>query len=144
MQNLLKRTFGTSLAISACSLPQGILPPHISDEDLKGEHLVLECTISIEDKKISAQILIDTEASGYALILDSFAQTHDLPSTPLSTSIALKTFDGRPVVSGNITHKTILDFSIRMHCKRMLLLVTYLGHYPYCFGNSLSSDMTPL
>lgn len=29
-----------------------------------------------------------------------------------------------------MTHKTILDLSIGMHCERMALLVTRLGHYP--------------
>lgn len=74
--------------------------------------------------------MIDTGASGYAFISNSFAQTHDLPLAPLSTSIALKIFDGRSVVSGNRIHKTILDLSIRMHCERMPLLVIRLGHYP--------------
>ena len=40
-----------------------------------------------------------------------------------------ETFDERPVVSGNMTRKTILNVYIRMHCKRMPLLVTRLGHY---------------
>lgn len=134
LQSLLERTLGASLAVSACSFPQAILPPHIFDQDLRGEHLELERTILIRDKKISTQILIDTGASGYAFISDSFALTHDLPLTPLSISIALKTFDGRPVVSGNMTHKTILDLSIGMHCKRMPLLVTCLGHDPIVLG----------
>ena len=73
--------------------------------------------------------MIDIGASGYAFISDSFAQTHNLLLTTLSTSIALKTFDGRLVVFENITHKTILDLSIGMHRKRMLLLTTRLGHY---------------
>lgn len=85
-------------------------------------------------QKISTQILFDTGASGYAFIFDSFAQTHDLLLTPLSTSIALETFDGRPVVSGNMTHKTILDLSIGMHSKRIPLLVTRLGHYHIVLG----------
>ncbi len=115
-------------------MPQGILLPHISDQDLRGEHLVLECTISISDKKIDTQILIDIGASGYAFISDSFTQTHDLPLIPLSTSISLETFDGRPVVSGNMTHKTIFDISIGMHYERMPLLVKRLGHYHIVLG----------
>ena len=134
LQSLLERTLGASLAISACSLPQEILPPHISDQDLRGEHLVLERTILIRDKKISTQILIDTGASGYTFISDYFALTHDLSLTPLSISIALETFDRRPVVSGNMTHKTILDLSIGVHCERMPLLVTRLGHGPIVLG----------
>lgn len=75
-------------------------------------------------KKICSQILIDTGASGYAFISDSFAQTHNLPLTPLSAPIALETFDGRPVVFGNMTHKTTLDISIGTHSERMPLFVT--------------------
>ena len=52
LQSLLERTLGTSLAISACSLPQDILLSHISDLDPKGENLVLECTILVRDEKI--------------------------------------------------------------------------------------------
>ena len=100
-------------------LPHNILPPHISDQDLRGKHLVLEWTILIKEKKISTQILIDIGVSGYVFISDSFAQTHDLPLIPLSTSVALETFDGRPIISGNMIYKTILDLSIRMHCECM-------------------------
>ena len=67
-------------------------------------------------------------------LFDSFAQTHNLPLTPLSAPIALETFDGRPVVSGNMTHKTTLDISIGMHCERIPLLVTRLSHYPIVLG----------
>lgn len=57
--------------------------------------------------KIYTQILIETGASGYAFISDSFSQSHNLPRlTPLSAPIVLETFDGRLVVSGNLTHKT--------------------------------------
>lgn len=108
----MERTFGTSLAILACSLPQSILPPHVSDQDLGGKHVVSECSISTKNKKISNQILMDTGASEYAFISDSCAQTHNLPLIPLSTFITLETFDGRPVVSRNIAYMTILDLSI--------------------------------
>ena len=102
----------------------------VSDQDIRGEHLVLEYSISLGQKKICTQILIDTGASGYAFISDSFAQSHNLPLTPLSAPIVLETFDGRPVVSGNLTHKTTLDISIGPHSECMPLLVTQLGHYP--------------
>ncbi len=59
--------------------------------------------------------MIGVEAFGYEFISDSFTQTSDLLLTPLSTSIAPKIFDGRPVVSGNMTHKTILDLCIEMN-----------------------------
>lgn len=62
----------------------------------------------MKGKKISTQILIDIGVSGYAFISDSFAQTHDLPLTPFS--IARQIFDGKPVISGNITYKQFLTF----------------------------------
>ena len=51
-------------------------------------------------------------------------QIHNLPFTPLSAPIALETFDRRPVVSDNMTHKINLDISIGMHYKQIFLLVT--------------------
>lgn len=120
--------------ISGYSLLQGSFSPLVSDQDIRGEHLVLECSISLDQKKICTQILIDTGASGYAFISDSFAQSHNLPLTPLSAPIVLETFDGRPVVSGNLTHKTTLDISIGPNSERMPLLVTRLGHYPIVLG----------
>ncbi len=99
LHSLLEKTLGTSLTISAHSLLQGSLFSHIADPDLRGEHLVLEYTISIRDKNICIQILIDIGASGYAFISASFVQTNDLSLTLLSTFISLKTFDGRLVVS---------------------------------------------
>lgn len=112
-------------------LAQSILSCHISNQKLKREHFVLKCTISIRDKKISTYILIDVAASRYGFISDFFSQTHDLPLIPLSTFISLKTFDRRPVVSGNITYKTIFDLSIEMNYKRMLLLITIVLRIPW-------------
>ena len=124
LQCLLKKTSRHSVAISGYSLLQGTFSPLVSDQDIRGEHFVFECSISLDQKKICTQILIDTGASGYAFISDSFAQTHNLSLTPLSAPIVLETFDGRPVVSGNLTHKTTLDISMGTHSERMPLLVT--------------------
>ncbi len=78
--------------------------------------------------------MIETGASGYAFISDFVGQTHDLLLTSLSTSVALETFDERPVLSKNMTYNTILDLSIGIHRERMPLLVTGLGHYSIVFG----------
>lgn len=80
--------------------------------------------------------MIDTRASGFAFISDSFMQIYDLPLTFLSTPIVFEIFDGQPVVSGNMIHKTILNLSIGIHCKVIALLVTRLGHYPIILGIS--------
>ena len=73
--------------------------------------------------------MIVTGGYGCAFISDFFAQTHNLPSTSLPSCIDLENFDGRPVVSRNMTYKTILDLYIGMHCKHIRLFVTRLGYY---------------
>ena len=77
LQSPMKNILGISFAILACSLPQSSLLLHIANQDLREDHLGLECTILIKDKNFSTHILIDIGAFRYAFISDSFAQTHD-------------------------------------------------------------------
>lgn len=115
LQSTLKKILKTSLAISACSLPQKILPLYIFDHELRIEHLILKCSISIRDKSISTQISIDKGASEWAFISDPFSQTHHLSITLLSNSILLETFDGQLGISETMTDSTILDIFIGIH-----------------------------
>ncbi|TKA54567.1 hypothetical protein B0A49_13613 [Cryomyces minteri] len=86
-------------------------------------------------KAIKTYALVDSGASGYAFIDNSFAQYHSLPLVPLQQSYVLEVFDGRPASSGNITHTAPLSVAINDHVEHETpFLVTKLSHYPLILG----------
>ena len=52
-------------------------------ESLKGDHLVLSCTLFNSNDTINAYSMIDCDASGKAFIDFSFVQFHKIPLLPL-------------------------------------------------------------
>ena len=106
----------------------------LSEEQLDGAHLVVQCTLEVNNRKIDTHVMIDCGATGYAFVSDSFAHSHRLPLTPLKTPRELATFDGRLVTSGPITHMSEVTMSISNHRETLPLMVTKLSHYPIVLG----------
>ena len=57
--------------------------------------MVVSCTLRQAQSRISALILIDSEASAYAFIDKFFAQHHSLPLHSLTYPRHLQGFDGQ-------------------------------------------------
>ncbi|KAH0603992.1 uncharacterized protein H6S33_007023 [Morchella sextelata] len=102
---------------------------------MDGNQLVVTCSISQNKNSfIPTYALIDTGASGYAFIDESFARHNNLTMTPLKIPRHVDVIDGRPITSGKITH--IVDVSLDIHGHREIApcFVTKLGHYPIVMG----------
>ncbi|TKA43441.1 hypothetical protein B0A49_13588, partial [Cryomyces minteri] len=127
-----KRLFGSSTFLANLT---GFLA-HPPAPEIDGAHMVVSCTIAAPDRKaIKTYALVDSGASGYAFIDNSFAQYHSLPLVPLQQSYVLEVFDGRPASSGNITHTAPLSIAINDHVEHETPFpVTKLSHYPLILG----------
>ncbi|KAH0604200.1 uncharacterized protein H6S33_007231 [Morchella sextelata] len=102
---------------------------------MDGNQLVVTCSISQNKNTfVPTYALIDTGASGYAFIDESFARHNKLTMTPLKIPRHVDVIDGRPIKSGKITH--IVDISLDIHGHREIVpcFVTKLGHYPIVMG----------
>ncbi|KAH0604176.1 uncharacterized protein H6S33_007207 [Morchella sextelata] len=102
---------------------------------MDGNQLVATCSISQNKNSfIPIYALIDTGASGYAFIDESFARHNNLTMTPLKIPRRVDVIDGRPIKSGKITHIVDVSLDIHGHQETAPCFVTKLGHYPIVMG----------
>jgi hypothetical protein len=106
----------------------------IEEGSMDGNHLVMTCTLSLNNKEIPTHALIDCRATGYTFIDQDFVDHHQLSPHPLRTPRALEVIDGRKISSGDITHMVEAQLSIQEHQERLTMFVTKLGHYPIVLG----------
>ena len=106
----------------------------IREEELDGNHLVLEGELVCNEETISIHTLIDTGASGFAFINEDFVRRHDIKTQTLKNPRRLEVIDGRPIQSGTITQIAHLELIINGHKEKAPFFVTKLGHYPIVLG----------
>jgi predicted aspartyl protease len=106
----------------------------IEEGSMDGNHLIMMCTLSLNNKEIPTHSLIDCGATGYRFIDQDFADHHQLSPCPLKTPHALEVIDGRKISSGGITHMVEVQLSIQEHQERLPIFVTKLGYYPIVLG----------
>ena len=100
----------------------------VDESQLDGNHFVVPC--SLGDSPVQTPALIDCGATGYSFVDEDFARRHHLPLTLLRKPRSLEVIDGRPILSGAVTHLAIVTLRIRNHTETLALFVTKLGHYP--------------
>jgi len=101
---------------------------------LDGKHLVIACTIYVNEKPVRTYALIDCGATGIAFVDESFANLHQIPLEKLLKPRILEVIDGRPIESGAITHLARTRMEINGHSESLPMFVTKLGHYPIVLG----------
>ena len=104
----------------------------VDESQLDGNHFVVPC--SLGDSPAQTPALIDCGATGYSFVDEDFACRHHLPLTPLRKPRSLEVIDGRPILSGAVTHLAIVTLRIHNHTETLPLFVTKLGHYPIVLG----------
>ncbi|KAH0606111.1 uncharacterized protein H6S33_003772, partial [Morchella sextelata] len=116
--------------------PVSVLPAAaVSEDKMSEDSFVVTCSVSQNpDSFIPTYALIDTEASGYAFIDESFVRHNNLAMTPLRKSRQVDVMDGRPIQSGEITHIVNVLLDIHGHRETASCFVTKLGHYPIVMG----------
>jgi len=101
---------------------------------MERKHLVITCTLIVNNQEISLNALIDCRATGIAFMNQDFARRHQIPLQELKEMTHFKVIDRRPIVSGDIAHNAKLGMQIQDHGEHLPMLVTKLGHYPIGLG----------
>jgi hypothetical protein len=103
-------------------------------EGTDGEHLVVHCTIDDQSNQIRSHALIDSGATGVALIDEEFASSQGLPLYSLKDPQEPKVIAGRPIESGLVTAIIKVKLMIDTHVEEIPTFLTKLGHYPVGLG----------
>jgi len=101
---------------------------------MDGEHLIVQCTLTIGSRKIRTHALVDSGATGSCFVDQQFAREHVLPLHALPEPRSLEVIDGRPIESGQITHVAKFGLAIEEHQEELAAFVTKLGQYPVVLG----------
>ena len=120
------KSFGISrLSVSKVEVLEG---------SIEGKHLVITCTLTVNNGEIPTHALIDCGATGIAFMDQDFACHHQIPLQELREKRQVEVIDGRPIESGDITHIAKVGIKIQDHREQLPMFVTKLGHYPIVLG----------
>jgi len=82
---------------------------------MEGKHLVITCSLTINNQEIPTHALIDCGATGIAFMDQDFARHHQIPLPELKERKQVEVIDGRPIESGDITHIAKVGMKIQEH-----------------------------
>jgi len=120
------RCFGISrLSVSKVEVLEG---------SMEGKHLVITCSLTVNNQEIPTHALIDCGATGIAFMDQDFARQHQIPLQELKEKKQVEVIDGRPIESGDITHIAKVGMKIQEHREHLPMFITKLGHYPIVLG----------
>jgi len=100
----------------------------------EGKHLVITCTLTVNNQEIPTHALIDCSATGIAFMDQDFARHLQIPLHELKEKRQVVVIDGRPSESGDIAHIAKAGMMIQDHKEQLPMFVTKLGHYPIVLG----------
>jgi hypothetical protein len=106
----------------------------VLERSLEGKHLVITCTLTMNNQEIPTHALIDCSAIGIAFMDKDFACHHQIPLQELREKIQVKVIDGRSITSGDIMRIPKLGMKIQDHREQLPMFIMKLGHYPIDFG----------
>ena len=106
----------------------------VLEGSMEGKHLVITCTLTINNQEIPTHALIDCGATGVAFMHEDFACHHQIPLQELKEKRQVEVIDGRPIESGDITHVAKIGMMIQDHDEQLPMFVTKLGHYTIVLG----------
>jgi len=101
---------------------------------MDGKHLVITCTLTINNQEIPPDALIDCGATGIASMDPHFARHHEIPIQELKEEKQVEVIDGRPIESGDMTHIAKVGMKIHGHGEQLPMFITKLGHYCIVVG----------
>jgi hypothetical protein len=107
-------------------------------EVLKGsmerKHLVITCTLTVNNQEIPTHALIDCGATGIAFMDYDFACHHQIPLQELKKKKQVEVSERRLIESGDITHIAKVGMKIQNHKEQLPMFITKLGDYPIVLG----------
>jgi hypothetical protein len=103
---------------------------------MEGKHLVITCSLTVNNQEIPTHALIDCGATGIAFMDQDFARHHQIRLPELKEKKQVEVIDGRPIESGDITHIAKVGMQIQKNKEQLPMFITKLGHYPIVLGIS--------
>ena len=98
-------------------------------ESLKGDYLVLSCTLFNDNDTLNVYSIIDCDAFRKAFIDFFFAQFHKIPLLPLHQPCTVTVVNGHVTSSEIITHFVCVLLIINNHIEITDMFITKLSHY---------------
>jgi len=71
---------------------------------MEGKHLMITCTLTVNDQEIPTHALIDCALMGIAFMHQDLTGHHQIPCQELKKKRHVEVICGRPIKSGDITH----------------------------------------
>jgi hypothetical protein len=106
----------------------------VLEGSMEGKHLVITCTLTVNNQEISTHALIDCGATGIAFMDQDFGRHHQIPLEELNEKKQIEVIDRRPIKSGDITYIANVGIKIQEHNEQLPMFITKLGHYPIVLG----------
>jgi hypothetical protein len=106
----------------------------VLEGSMEGKHLVITCSLTVNNQEIPTHALIDCGATGIAFMDQDFARHHQIPLQELKEKKQVEVIDGRPIESRDITHIAKVGMQIPEHKEHLPMFITKLGHYPIVLG----------
>jgi len=106
----------------------------VLEGSMEGKHLVITCTLTVNNQEIPIHALIDCGANSIAFMDQDFACDHQIPLQELKEKTHVEVIDRRPIESGDITHIAKVSMKIQDHREQLPMVVPKLGHYPIVLG----------
>jgi len=101
---------------------------------MEGKHLVITCTLTVNNQEIPTYALIDRGATGIAFMDQDLAHHHQIPLQELKEKQQVEVIDARPIESGDITHVSEVGRMVQDHKEQLPMFITKLGHWPIVLG----------
>jgi hypothetical protein len=101
---------------------------------MEGEHLVITCTLTVNNQDIPTHAMIGCRATGIAFMDQDSARHHQIPLQELKEKKQIVVIDGRPIKSEDITQFANVGMTIQGHGEQLPMFITKLGHCPIVLG----------
>jgi len=102
----------------------------VLEGSMERKHLVITCTLTVNNQEISTHGLMDCGATGIAFMDQDFARHHHMQLVELKFIRQVEVIDGRPIDSGDITHIATVGVRFPDHNGWLPMCVTKLGDHP--------------
>ena len=96
----------------------------VLEGSMEGKHLVITCTLTVNNQEIPTHALIDCGATGIAFMNQDIARHHQIPLQELKEKKQVEEIDGRPIESGDIMHIDKVGMKIQDHGEQLPMFVT--------------------
>jgi len=96
----------------------------VLEGSMEGKHLVITCTLTVNNQEIPTPALIDCRATGIAFMDQDFARHHRIPVQELQEKQQVRFIDRRPIESGDFIHVANVGMMIKDHKEQLPMFVT--------------------